>query len=161
MKEPLRQAVRLRDQYHCCYYDVTETDIGSTLTIDHIQPPGQGGDDRLENLVYCCHLCNEFKGEYWKTEPDLRLLNPLVHDRTEHFRLQEDGTLLALTQRGANHIEVLHLNRPRLVEHRVRVRFYQTREVNHLATEARAAAMEEELRGLRRQRNRRQRRRRT
>jgi len=148
MRDSLRQAVRIRDEFRCRYCGVTETHIGSTLTIDHIQPPLQGGDDSLDNLVYCCHPCNEFKSKYWRTEPDLRLLNPLVDDFAEYYREQDDGTVTALTERGANHIQRLHLNRPELIAHRLRERFYATREVT-------VAAMEEELRQLRSQRRRR------
>ena len=59
--------------------------------------------------------------------------------------------MLALTGRGGNHLRVLHLNRPELIAHRVRARFYNAREVQHRAAEERFARIEEELRDLRRQ----------
>lgn len=152
MRDALREAIRVRDNFRCVYCGVTETDVGSKLTVDHIQPPLQGGDDSLDNTAYCCHPCNEFKNKYWQTAPDLRLLNPLVDDLNQHYQEQPDGTLLALTERGANHIKVLHLNRTELIAHRVRERFNATRE-------ATIAAMEEELRQLRQLRHQNRRRR--
>lgn len=119
MRRSLRQTVSHRYEFRCGYCGVHENDIGSELTVDHFQPRTYGGDDDLDNLVYCCHPCNEFKGDYWQTEPDLRLLHPLLDDMSEHIREHEDGTLIALTERGANHIQTLHLNRPRLIAHRL------------------------------------------
>src|SRR5689334_21076024 len=115
MRSELRQQVQRRYDFRCGYCGVRETDAGAKLTIDHFEPRALGGDDSLDNLVYSCHACNEFKGDYWQTEEDLRLLHPVLDDRTEHYQEQPDGTLTALTERGANHIVVLHLNRPELI----------------------------------------------
>lgn len=145
MKESLRQSIRVRDDYCCSYCGVSETDAGSELTIDHIEPRYHGGDDNPENLVYCCHPCNEFKGNYWHTVLDLRLLNPLIDNTTAHFREQDDGMLLPLTDRGTSHLRVLHLNRPELIAHRVRKRFYATREAGYQAVEARMETIEQML----------------
>ncbi len=151
MRKALQQAVRVRDEYRCRYCSITEIDIGSTMTIDHIQPQRQSGIDELNNLVYCCHPCNEFKSKYWQTDPDLRLLNPLIDDMTEHYQEQSDGTLLALTERGTKHIAVLHLNRERLIAHRARNLRYSAREVYVQNVEVHVTDLEEEVRQLRRQ----------
>lgn len=153
MKETLPQLIRVRDDYRCAYCGVSETDTGSELTIDHIQPQHHGGDDDPANLVYCCHPCNEFKANYWRSEPDLRLLDPLLDNSTEHFQEREDGSLVALTDRGANHLRVLHLNRPELVADRVRKRFYVMREAGYRAVEARMEAIEQTLQEVLRQIN--------
>ena len=142
MRDALRQKVQVRDEYRCLYCGITELDIGSTLTIDHIQPKQQGGTDNVDNLLYCCHACNEFKGKYYKTAPELQLLNPLVDNFAEHYQEQDNGTLLAITERGAKHIEVLHLNRPRLVQNRLRKLYNEERDTY-------VAALEAELRELR------------
>ena len=93
--------------------------MGAEMTVDHFQPRLHAGDDSLDNLVYCCHACNEFKGDYWQTSPELRLLHPLQDNLFFHYREQEDGTLLALTGRGTNHLQTLHLNRPELIAFRL------------------------------------------
>lgn len=55
-RDEIRETVRVRAQFACEYCGVRETDSGDLLTIDHFQPVGKGGDDSLENLVYCCEL---------------------------------------------------------------------------------------------------------
>jgi len=119
MRKALRQTVRVRYDFRCGYCGMTETNMGAEMTIDHFQPRAHGGTDDLDNLVYCCHPCNEFKGEYWQAEPDSRLLHPLFDNAVEHYREQDDGTLLALTERGANHIQVIHLNRVKQIARRL------------------------------------------
>jgi hypothetical protein len=119
MRRALRQSVRGRYDFRYGYCGVSETNIGAEMTVDHFLPRIQGGDDSLDNLGYCCHACNQFKGDYWRTEPDMRLLHPPLDDLTLHYREQEDGTLFALTKRGANHLQTLHLNRPELIAFRL------------------------------------------
>ena len=70
------------------------------MTVDHFQPRVQGGDEGADNLVYCCHACNEFKGDYWKVESDNRLLHPLLDDLASHYSPEDDGKLHAMTIRG-------------------------------------------------------------
>lgn len=119
MRRALRQFSRLRYDFRCGYCGVSETNMGAEMTVDHFRPRVHGGADGRDNLVYCCHACNEFKGDYWQVEPDLRLLHPLLDDLTLHYREQDDGTLLALTKRGANHLQTLRLNRPELIAFRL------------------------------------------
>lgn len=127
MRTALRQSVSRRYAFRCGYCGIRENDLGSELTLDHFQPRAHGGNNDLDNLVYCCHPCNEFKSDYWQTEPNSCLLHPLLDTMAEHVREQEDGTLVALTERGENHIQQLHLNRPRLIAHRLE------REINALS----------------------------
>ena len=63
-----------RAVYMCCcgYCGVSETLSGSELTYDHFRPQSQGGADNAANLVYACHACNEFKGDYWSGEEEDR-----------------------------------------------------------------------------------------
>ena len=118
MRRTLRDTVRIRYQFRCGYCGVSETHVGAKMTVDHFRPRSQNGDDSADNLVYSCHACNEFKGDYWRTEPNLQLLHPLLDSMTEHFREQENHTFHALTERGANHIRILQLNREELIAHR-------------------------------------------
>jgi 5-methylcytosine-specific restriction endonuclease McrA len=111
MRPDEREALRGRFQYRCGYCGVSERDAGAELTIDHFQPRSQGGSDEPENWVYCCHACNEFKGDFWQPTSLHRILHPLRDDLAAHMVEQEDGTLQALSETGAFHIERLHLNR--------------------------------------------------
>ena len=61
----VRWAVRQRAHFACEFCGVTETDTGGELTIDHFQPHTKGGTDAPENLLYCCHRCNQYKADYW------------------------------------------------------------------------------------------------
>lgn len=118
MRQDQREALRRRFRFRCGYCGVRERDVGAELTVDHFQPQSQGGLDEPENWVYCCHPCNEFKGDYWQPDSARRLLNPLRDELGAHLVGQEDGTLRALNATGAFHIERLHLNRPQLIAYR-------------------------------------------
>jgi HNH endonuclease len=115
-----RQALRKQYRFRCGYCGVHETDMGAELTVDHFQPRSRGGDSSADNLVYCCHACNEFKGDYWQPDSPRRLLHPLHDDPASHLVLTEDGMLRGLTETGAFHIRRLQLNRPALIARRVR-----------------------------------------
>lgn len=111
-------ALRERFNFACGYCGISETDAGARLTVDHFRPVARGGSDEEENWVYACHACNEFKGAYWPQEEELALLQPGRDEVSVHWRVDENGVLVALTARGANHIEKVQLNRPALVANR-------------------------------------------
>ena len=94
---------------------------GGELTIDHFQPHTKGGPDAPENLLYCCHRCNQYKADYWPTQSEDP---PLWHPRHEpierHLLLLANGTLYPITETGAFTLKRLRLNRPPLVAYRVR-----------------------------------------
>lgn len=52
-----RYALYKRDNHQCHYCG-----SGESLTLDHIVPRSQGGDDEDSNLVTCCRPCNSRKG---------------------------------------------------------------------------------------------------
>ena len=113
-----REKVRLVYRYCCGYYGVHEAEAGSELEIDHFQPRSRGGEDELENLVYCCPACNRRKGDFWAAEgfsATRRLLHPRRDNLSAHLRQEIDGRVTALTDTGAFHVERLQLNRPPLV----------------------------------------------
>ncbi len=77
IKPAIREQVRQRAQLACEFCGITEADVGSQLTIDHFQPRAKGGDDSLDNLIYCCTSCNQYKHDYWPSSPDATSLwNP-------------------------------------------------------------------------------------
>jgi hypothetical protein len=119
----IREQVRQRAGFACEFCGVTETDTGGQLTIDHFQPETKGGTDSLENLLYCCPRCNQYKLDYWPTHPDEpSLWNPRREPAAQHFLELDDGTLYPLTPVGAFTLRRLRLNRPPLVAYRLRRR---------------------------------------
>ena len=117
----IREQVRQRANYACEFCGVTETDVGGELTVDHFQPRAKGGDDGLENLLYCCVRCNQYKLDYWPTRPgDPSLWNPRCEPASQHFLELDDGKLYPLTVTGAFTLKRLRLNRPPLVAYRLR-----------------------------------------
>lgn len=114
-----KRIVRAVYGFRCGYCGVTETQVGSELTFDHFRPQSQGGTDDAANLVYACHACNEFKGEYWSENDESRLLHPLIDDLSLHIAEETDGTLRPLTELARIYLEQLQLNRPALVKNRV------------------------------------------
>jgi CRISPR/Cas system Type II protein with McrA/HNH and RuvC-like nuclease domain len=61
-----RRRVFERDRYRCryCARDMTlhfPYPHLRVMTVDHIVPKVQGGTDRYDNLVICCHDCNNLK----------------------------------------------------------------------------------------------------
>jgi hypothetical protein len=112
----IREQVRQRAQCACEFCGVTEIDVGGMLTIDHFQPHTKAGSDTLENLVYACIACNQYKQDYWpRTEIAPMLWNPRQESASQHFVEQEDGELIALTPTGVFTIKRLRLNRSQLI----------------------------------------------
>ena len=68
--------------------------------------------------MYCCHACNEHKGNYWNPNVLDRILHPINDALTDQYTLQSDGTLSPLTDTGEFHISRLQLNRPALIHKR-------------------------------------------
>ena len=124
MSRPELDLIRQRYGYACGYCGVTEISAGGLLTVDHHRPLSAGGDDDLDNLVYACVRCNQYKHSYWPTASEeahgLRVLPPLHDLLTQHYRLnRQAGQLDPLTETGYFHITLLRLNRPQLVKHRL------------------------------------------
>jgi hypothetical protein len=117
----IRLFVRRRANFACEYCGVSETDTGSELTVDHFQPQTKGGSDEVENLLYCCQRCNQYKADYWpqdSTAPNL--WNPRRDPLDMHLMQLTEGTLYPLTSIGDFTVRRLRLNRPPLVAYRMR-----------------------------------------
>jgi hypothetical protein len=98
----------------------------------------------LENLVYCCHACNEYKGDLYQPDSVERILHPLRDTPSQHILERDDGTLHPLTLTGAFHIEQLHLNRPTLIAHRLAERQLQAERQELRALGQRLAELRQE-----------------
>lgn len=125
MAHPKHTQVRARFNYRCAYCGVSEADVGSELTVDHFRPVSVGGDDEDLNLVYACHRCNLLKADFYPDKQDLamgrRVLHPMLDDVSKHIRENlQTGRVEPLTETGAFHIALLDLNRPPLVNYRLR-----------------------------------------
>jgi 5-methylcytosine-specific restriction endonuclease McrA len=44
------------------------------LTLDHVIPRSRAGESAWENLVACCHYCNNHKGSRTPEEAGMKLL---------------------------------------------------------------------------------------
>jgi HNH endonuclease len=117
----IREQVRQRAQCACEFCGTTEIDAGGMLTIDHFQPRTKAGSDALENLIYACIACNQYKQDYWpQTETAQTLWNPRQESANQHFVEQEDGELTPITATGVFTIKRLRLNRSQLIAGRQR-----------------------------------------
>ncbi len=143
-----RQALRERFSFRCGYCGVHEHQVGAELTMDHFQPRSRGGTDEPDNLVYCCHACNEFKGDYWQRDAARRLLHPLLDNLAEHLAMADGGTLRGLTETGTFHIQRLRLNRAPLVARRLRQRRREAARAAQQALLGRLAELQQQLDSL-------------
>ncbi len=67
-----RKNILMRDRYTCQYcLDVLPA---GELTLDHVIPRSRAGDSGWENLVACCHHCNNRKGCRTPDEAGMKLL---------------------------------------------------------------------------------------
>ncbi len=124
MPPPDLDLIRQRFAYACGYCDVDEVSAGGVLTIDHYRPLSSGGGDSLDNLIYACVRCNQYKHSFWPTAKDerlgFRILHPLHDNLSAQYRLDvASGRLEPLTETGRFHITLLRLNRPQLIQHRL------------------------------------------
>jgi len=55
-----RKNVLIRDAFTCQYCG--DDFLSNELTVDHIIPKVQGGENRWNNVVACCRVCNVKKG---------------------------------------------------------------------------------------------------
>lgn len=66
-----RKNILVRDRYTCQY--CSRTLPSSELTLDHVIPRSRAGETAWENLVTCCHVCNNRKGSRTPEEAGMRL----------------------------------------------------------------------------------------
>jgi 5-methylcytosine-specific restriction endonuclease McrA len=66
-----RKNILMRDRYTCqyCHRVLPSAD----LTLDHVIPRSRSGESAWENLVACCHHCNNKKGGRTPEEAGMKL----------------------------------------------------------------------------------------
>jgi 5-methylcytosine-specific restriction endonuclease McrA len=67
-----RKHVFCRDGHSCQYCGQAMS--ASELTFDHVVPRCQGGGTHWTNIVTCCRLCNQLKGDRTPAEASMELL---------------------------------------------------------------------------------------
>jgi 5-methylcytosine-specific restriction endonuclease McrA len=67
-----RKNILMRDRY-TCQYCLRPMPSGE-LTLDHVIPRSRHGDSSWENLVACCHHCNNRKGSRTPEEAGMKLV---------------------------------------------------------------------------------------
>lgn len=120
ISDSIRIEIRQRAEFKCEFCGISEIDSGGELTIDHFHPKSKGGNDDLNNLIYCCIRCNQYKFDYWPNDPDEPMLfNPRIENFAEHYLELDDGTIYPLTSTGTFTLKRLRLNRPPLIANRL------------------------------------------
>lgn len=67
-----RKNIMMRDRYTCQYcLKILPT---GELTLDHVIPRARAGESAWENLVACCHTCNNRKGSRTPEEAGMKLI---------------------------------------------------------------------------------------
>ncbi len=67
-----RKNILIRDRNTCQYCERVLP--SAELTLDHVTPRSRGGESNWENLVACCHRCNNRKGNRLPEEAGMRLI---------------------------------------------------------------------------------------
>jgi len=88
-----RKNILMRDRYTCQYCHRTLP--SSDLTLDHVIPRSRAGETAWENLVTCCHPCNNRKGSRTPDEAGMRLAR-----LPRPFSLHTSRHLMRLLGRG-------------------------------------------------------------
>jgi len=118
----IQEKVRRRANFLCEYCHTDERWQLVQFTIDHIVPISEGGTGELENLALACFHCNRKKFDKQsvsdsQTNSIIPLFNPQKMLWNEHFTWSEDGLrIISLTEIGRVTIELLKLNRERILQ---------------------------------------------
>ena len=113
-----RDSLRYDFWFACAYCGITEVEATSiSFEIDHFQPVAKGGTDDYDNLMWCCHQCNNKKLDYWPSPAVMsqgyRYVRPDQDDPNAHFRVGDNGSVRVepVTNAGTWTNEIIDLNR--------------------------------------------------
>lgn len=88
-----RKNILMRDRYTCQYcHKILPS---GELTLDHVIPRSRAGETTWENLVACCHPCNNRKGSRTPDEAGMKLQRP-----PRPFSLHTSRHLMRLLGKG-------------------------------------------------------------
>jgi hypothetical protein len=128
-----RDEVAARAGYACEYCRTPEQGSFAPHQLDHIVASKHGGKTTIENLAFCCAVCNRRKSSDMSSlDPLTGRVTPLFNPRRdvwqEHFQLK-GFELVGLTPPARATIQLLRLNHPhRLQERRIRLGWLRTRD---------------------------------
>ncbi len=88
-----RKNILIRDRHTCQFCNRVLP--ASELTLDHVLPRSQGGKSTWENLVACCHACNNQKGDRTPAAARMKLLR-----QPRPFNLHTNRHLIRLIGNG-------------------------------------------------------------
>ena len=88
-----RKNILMRDR-HTCQYCLRSLPSGE-MTLDHVVPRSRHGETTWENLVACCHSCNNKKGSRTPEEAGMKLQR-----QPRPFSLHTSRHLMRLLGRG-------------------------------------------------------------
>jgi 5-methylcytosine-specific restriction endonuclease McrA len=88
-----RKNILMRDRYTCQYCHKTLP--SGELTLDHVVPRSRSGETTWENLVACCHRCNNRKGNRTPEEAGMKLVR-----QPRPFSLHTSRHLMRLMGKG-------------------------------------------------------------
>lgn len=113
----------LRDEFdfrcvYCLCREVWEPNGHNGFSVEHIIPRSLAPELLCvyENLAYACCTCNSAR------EDAILPIDLSLDSLAEHIELSERGDVVAQTPQGAKLIEILQLNRPSLVDFRIRLK---------------------------------------
>ncbi len=88
-----RKNILMRDRYTCQY--CMKVLPAGELTLDHVIPRSRAGESAWENLVACCHPCNNKKGSRTPEEAGMKLAR-----QPRPFSLHTSRHLMRLLGKG-------------------------------------------------------------
>jgi 5-methylcytosine-specific restriction endonuclease McrA len=88
-----RKNILMRDRYTCQY--CLKVLPAGELTLDHVIPRSRAGESAWENLVACCHHCNNRKGSRTPEEAGFKLAR-----QPRPFSLHTSRHLIRLLGKG-------------------------------------------------------------
>jgi hypothetical protein len=115
---PRYAQVAKRAAHRCEYCHAPEAIFNFPFEVEHIVPPGRGGEDRASNWALSCRACNLYKADHLEaldpeTHVAVPVFNPRQHHWEDHFRVDENtAELVGLTPAGRATIVCLRMNRP-------------------------------------------------
>ena len=118
----IQEKVRRRANFLCEYCHTDEHWQLVQFTIDHIIPSSVGGTDELDNLALACFHCNRKKSNKQSIfdlprSSEIPLFNPRKMIWNEHFVWSNNALqIISLTEIGGVTIELLELNRERILQ---------------------------------------------